>query len=475
MNGIVLFPVDQIKGLPKNAKPSPFSPYGSILRSIEQYGAWSAVLICKGTHAVIAGRSIVIAYRELAKKDPEKWKTILVKLMDCKPGSPEAEFLANDTDLQHKRCNKFEENLILWRQHELWEQLHPETAQGKGRSKAQRDILSFCQHECEIKGCDVKTISRRVQIGRELSKNPEVLQIIREIRNAEPWDPEAPGETLEFVQRRASKFENRQTLQRQLTKVPLENRAAILHLYLYPSESKTPHMKINDIQDAYECHKCDAKIGKYGDLPNHLFPFICADLASPEAVACIEDGSVQLFLIDIPYNDLTILPGIFDTCYPKLDKECGQIAIMYGNARPAFYAVTNPVMDKHGLIHRDEIIIVYPGGSASSAANPEKIIRCYKAVALYAANRNYFPCSNLITSAGPEKDLDEWQQPVPDFKELISRLSDPSDLVVDLCMGTGTTLIAALELGRRVWGCDKDPVMVEKAKTRMVERGLVKP
>src|ERR1017187_4029293 len=156
MKDFVMFPVDQIKGLPKNAKPNPGSPYPSILRSIEQYGEWSAVLIHKDTHALISGRSIVLAFLELAKKDPDndKWKTILVKLMPCEPGSPEAEFLANDTDLQHKGFNRFEESQLLWRQHQLWEQLHPETAQGKGRSKAQKDILSFCQNEAASQGCD---------------------------------------------------------------------------------------------------------------------------------------------------------------------------------------------------------------------------------------------------------------------------------------------------------------------------------
>jgi len=32
MKDFVEFPVDQIKGLSSDAKPSPFSPYGSVLR-----------------------------------------------------------------------------------------------------------------------------------------------------------------------------------------------------------------------------------------------------------------------------------------------------------------------------------------------------------------------------------------------------------------------------------------------------------
>ncbi|WP_348262845.1 DNA methyltransferase [Telmatobacter sp. DSM 110680] len=473
MKDFVLFPVDQIKGLPTNAKPSPFSPYSSILRSIEQYGAWSAVLIHKDTHALIAGRSIVLAYRELAKKDPEKWKSILVKLMPCKPGSPEAEFLANDTDLQHKRHNKFEENQILWRQHQLWEQLHPETAQGKGRSKAQKEIFSFCRQEAAWQDCDVRTIAIKVECAAKL--NPEVRDEIRGLHDAEPLDPNDGGETLEFVQSRASKFETTQTEQRELIKVPLEQQPAIWNLYLHPSEAKTTHMAINNIKDAVKVFNMDAQIGKYGELPNRLFPIICADFASPEGLACIEEDSVQLFLMDIPYNELNLIPSIFDTCFPKLDKERGQIAIMYGNHRLAFYTIVGPSVEKYGLISRDEIQIINPPGSASSAANPEKMIRCDKPVAVFSVNRAYFPCNDVIMSAGPEKDLDQWQQPVPDFEELIQRLSDPNDLVVDPFAGTGTTLIAGLKTGRRVWGCDKDLMMTEKTKTHFVECGLVSP
>ena len=282
-----MFPVDQIKGLPKNAKPNPGSPYPSILRSIEQYGEWSAVLIHKDTHALISGRSIVLAFLELAKKDPDndKWKTILVKLMPCEPGSPEAEFLANDTDLQHKGFNRFEESQLLWRQHQLWEQLHPETAQGKGRSKAQKDILSFCQNEAASQGCDPKTIYRKVENAKKLS--PEVKTVIGEIKNAEPEEPGFDGDKLPKAKSRVGKFKNSYTEQRRLIKVPMEQQPAIFQLYLYPSEAKTTHMKIDTIADAIKVFNMDAQIGKYGDLPNHLFPIICADLASPEALACI--------------------------------------------------------------------------------------------------------------------------------------------------------------------------------------------
>src|ERR1035437_6719383 len=475
MNNTVQFPIDQIVGLPSTAKPSPSSPYNSIRRSIEEYGAaWTNVLIHKKTHALIAGRSRVLAYRELAKKDPDKWQFIPVWLVDCEPGSPDAEFMANDTDLQCKRFSELEDNLILARQHTLWEKLHPETAKGKGRSKkAQNDILSFCQHACENQGCSSRTIERKVEIGKKL--NPEVVKEIRDLRDAEPWDPEVDGDSLPTVQRRARRFANSQIEQRELIQAPMEEQPTIFRRYMYPEEAQTTHGYIVTIEDAVKSLRYDAQIGKYGDLPNHLFPIVHAEFASPEATACIEDGSVQLILTDMPYNELHLLPSLFATQVPTLDKNRGHLAIMFGHDRPAFYALTMPLVKQYGLVYRDEIEIVNPDRSASGCKNPEQMIRCHKPVAIFAVPHEYYPIKDVIMSKGPEKDFDPWQQPLPDFEALTDRLSDPGDLIVDPFAGTGTTLIAGLNMRRRVWGCDKDAVMVEKIKTRMVELGLVKP
>jgi integrase len=177
-----------------------------------------------------------------------------------------------------------------------------------------------------------------------------------------------------------------------------------------------------------------------------------------------------------PYSDSTILTRYLKPTAKAVGVNgLGWHTFMFGNNRPAFYDTMKPLVEKYGLISRGEIIITSTKGSPSSAANPEKMIHCHKPVALYAVNRNYFPCKDVIMSKGPEKDFDPWQQPLPDFEALIERLSDPGDLVVDPFAGTGTTLIAGLNMGRRVWGCDKDAAMVEKIKTRMVELGLVKP
>jgi DNA modification methylase len=44
------------------------------------------------------------------------------------------------------------------------------------------------------------------------------------------------------------------------------------------------------------------------------------------------------------------------------------------------------------------------------------------------------------------------QKPIGTIKHLIETLTDPGDVIIDLCAGSGITLLAANELGRRSYG-----------------------
>jgi hypothetical protein len=55
-------------------------------------------------------------------------------------------------------------------------------------------------------------------------------------------------------------------------------------------------------------------------------------------------------------------------------------------------------------------------------------------------------------------------------RRLIKLLSFPGDLVLDPFVGTGTTAEAALILGRRFYGCDLNPIAVERTRLRMTRR-----
>lgn len=60
------------------------------------------------------------------------------------------------------------------------------------------------------------------------------------------------------------------------------------------------------------------------------------------------------------------------------------------------------------------------------------------------------------------------QKPVKLLKELISIFTDPGDVVIDPCAGSGSTLRAAYELGRSAYGFEVDRRFYEAAQKEML-------
>jgi site-specific DNA-methyltransferase (adenine-specific) len=67
------------------------------------------------------------------------------------------------------------------------------------------------------------------------------------------------------------------------------------------------------------------------------------------------------------------------------------------------------------------------------------------------------------------------QKPEALLERIVAAASDPGDLVLDPFLGSGTTGVVALRLGRRFLGCDSSPEALAIARARIdaVRRGLV--
>lgn len=61
------------------------------------------------------------------------------------------------------------------------------------------------------------------------------------------------------------------------------------------------------------------------------------------------------------------------------------------------------------------------------------------------------------------------QKPVKVLKPLIEMLTDEGDVVIDPCAGSGTTLRAAVELGRSAYGFEIDRTFFQRAKDEMLK------
>ena len=61
------------------------------------------------------------------------------------------------------------------------------------------------------------------------------------------------------------------------------------------------------------------------------------------------------------------------------------------------------------------------------------------------------------------------QKPVTVLKRLIEIFTDPGDVVIDPCAGSGSSLVAAYELGRDAYGFEVDKGFHAKAQQGMIE------
>jgi site-specific DNA-methyltransferase (adenine-specific) len=82
---------------------------------------------------------------------------------------------------------------------------------------------------------------------------------------------------------------------------------------------------------------------------------------------------------------------------------------------------------------------------------------------------------NPVFNNGTNKRFHPTQKPVALFEYLIKTYTNEGDLVLDNCMGSGTTGVACKNLGRNFIGFEKDPTYFEIAKKRIeqTERRLL--
>jgi ParB-like chromosome segregation protein Spo0J len=184
------------------------------------------------------------------------------------------------------------------------------------------------------------------------------------------------------------------------------------------------------------------------------------------------DKSVDLILTDPPYGD-DALP---------LWSDLGELAARVLKPGRVLVALTGQrslaevirALTEHltwvwlGMIPRS-------GAASPEMARGLRIDSRFTPVVVLSAGRyeprGYF--LDVIKSDETRKGLKvehPWEQPVGPFLELVEAFSKPGELVLDLFCGTGTSGVAALQLGRRFLGVDKDKAAVSLAVERLSRR-----
>jgi site-specific DNA-methyltransferase (adenine-specific) len=88
-------------------------------------------------------------------------------------------------------------------------------------------------------------------------------------------------------------------------------------------------------------------------------------------------------------------------------------------------------------------------------------------------NNDYYPTTDIYFDWGARcESLHPTQKPVALYDYLIRTYTNPDDTVLDICMGSGTTGVAAIQLGRNFIGCEIDPTYYAIAEKRIHEATL---
>jgi hypothetical protein len=85
-----------------------------------------------------------------------------------------------------------------------------------------------------------------------------------------------------------------------------------------------------------------------------------------------------------------------------------------------------------------------------------------------AFNNCYYPLAILDIPQKRDK-LHPTQKPVALYEYLIKTYTNEGDTVLDICMGSGTTIVAAENTGRNSIGIEKDAAIFETAKRRILK------
>ena len=132
---------------------------------------------------------------------------------------------------------------------------------------------------------------------------------------------------------------------------------------------------------------------------------------------------------------------------------------------------------KYGLMHYIPLVFRKNFSAQVLKANMRVVGNCEYGLILYRDklpkfNNNgqmIFNCFDWTRELGATK-IHDTQKPIPLLERLIEIFTDPGDVVIDPCAGSGSTLRAAANSGRKAYGFEVNKKFVELSKKYMLSK-----
>ena len=249
------------------------------------------------------------------------------------------------------------------------------------------------------------------------------------------------------------------------------------------------------------------------DIDRFLNQIICGDCL--EVMRDIPDKSVDMILCDLPYGqtsakwDSMISLDELWKQYKRIIKSDGSIILTAIQPFTSILILSNTEMFRYEMVwektkttgfmdakyrplrqHENIIVFSYSSPNFSSKIrgkyNPQGLIevnktrtigknKCteiYNKAGIKHEGREYeqkytnYP-TTILRFKSEGKTIHPTQKPVPLFEYLIKTYTNEGETVLDNCIGSGTSGVAAINTDRNFIGIEKEPKYVEIARKRL--------
>jgi tRNA1(Val) A37 N6-methylase TrmN6 len=180
--------------------------------------------------------------------------------------------------------------------------------------------------------------------------------------------------------------------------------------------------------------------------------------------ATLTDASVDAVICDPPYgDDWACHLDVLGALAARVLKPGGSLLLLYGQ-RSLRHALET--LDRH-LAY--QWVLAYRLHGHGQAVWGHRVQNHWKPLLWYVQGAYTGGMIGDVVETGPvpEKDHHDWQQSEDAFCLLVKRFTQPGDLILDPCCGSGTTGVAAVSLRRRFVGIDCDQAALAQAHARL--------
>lgn len=229
-----------------------------------------------------------------------------------------------------------------------------------------------------------------------------------------------------------------------------------------------------------------------------------------ELMKQVDDKSVSMILCDLPYGvtarnkwDVIIPFDKLREQYKRIIKDNGVIVLTATEPFASMLIMSNIEMFRYDLIWNKKAVTGFLNAKKMPLRTHESVLIFYKNLPTYnpikikgklikkctkakqtsnyndASNRpepymsdEYYPTSILEISNSRTKDGHPTQKPVVLFEYLIKTYSNEGELILDNCMGSGTTAVACVNTKRKFIGIEINQEYVIMANKRLNQEVL---